>query len=169
MAIFDITGVLRTFVDAGVDFIVVGGVAASMNGAVVNTQDIDLVQSRAPENVARIVGVLEALEAFCRFPSERRLRPNASHLTGRGHVNLTTLIGYVDLLGTIGNGLGYEDLLPHSQWMAADEGLTVRVLDLETLIKLKEELGRDKDRYMLPILRQALKLKQAKDLPPSAG
>ncbi|HEY3827135.1 MAG TPA: hypothetical protein VGL82_21420 [Bryobacteraceae bacterium] len=41
--------------------------------------------------------------------------------------------------------------------MEIDTGVTVRVLDLETLIAVKEELGVPKDAAMLPVLRQALK------------
>ncbi len=33
----------------------------------------------------------------------------------------------------------------------------VQVLDLQTLIKVKEEVGHDKDKAMLPILRRTLK------------
>jgi hypothetical protein len=38
----------------------------------------------------------------------------------------------------------------------------VRVLDLETIIAVKEELGTDKDRAALPVLRETLRLKQTK-------
>ena len=69
-------------------------------------------------------------------------------------------MGYLDLLGTIGRGLAYDDLLPHSELMMVDHGLAVHVLDLETLISTKEQADRDKDRLTLPLLRQALKLKQ---------
>ena len=39
---------------------------------------------------------------------------------------------------------------------ALGEGATVRVLDLETLIAVKEEIGGEKDRAVLPILRRTL-------------
>ena len=35
-------------------------------------------------------------------------------------------------------------------------GIRVRVLDLETLIAIKEELGGEKDRAVLPVLRRTL-------------
>jgi hypothetical protein len=40
--------------------------------------------------------------------------------------------------------------------MDIGEGIHVRVLDLETLIAIKEELAGEKDRAMLPILRRTL-------------
>ena len=86
----------------------------------------------------------------------RRLRPNASHLSGRGHINLTTTLGPLVLLCTVGKDLTYEDLLPPSDELELGENLKVRVLRLGKLIKLKEEVNSDKDRAVLPILRRTL-------------
>ena len=100
--------------------------------------------------------VLESLDAAFRFPPDRRLRPNHSHLSGSGHINLRTTNGLVDLLCTIGKNLSYEDLLPHSDELDLGKGFTVRVLRLEKLIELKEDLNGDKDRAVLPTLRATL-------------
>jgi len=40
--------------------------------------------------------------------------------------------------------------------MDVGEGVLVKVLDLETLIAIKEELGGEKDRAVLPVLRRTL-------------
>jgi predicted nucleotidyltransferase len=151
---------LGALLDAGVDFILVGGLAAVLHGAPVNTFDIDVVHARAPANIERLLQVLDALDAIFRTPPERRLKPNASHLGSRGHLNLVTRYGPLDVLGTIGLDLGYEELLPHSMEIEIGDGLRIRVLDLETLIAIKEELGGDKDRAMLPILRRTLEEKR---------
>ena len=50
---------LRALHDGGVDFILVGGLAAVLHGAPVDTFDIDVVHSRDAANVARILPVLE--------------------------------------------------------------------------------------------------------------
>jgi predicted nucleotidyltransferase len=154
------TATLRALHDAGVGFILVGGLAAVLNGAPVNTFDVDIVHSRDTANVARILPVLEALDAIFRMQPERRLRPNASHLASAGHLNLITRYGPLDLLGTIGNNLSYEDLVPRSVELDVAEGLRIRVLDLETLIAVKEELRGEKDLAVLPILRRTLEEKQ---------
>ncbi len=122
-----------------------GGVAASLNGAPVNTNDLHVVFARDPENIDRIMPALESLDAFFRMQPERRLRPNRSHVGAGGHLLLTTRFGSFDLLGTIGENLGYEELLPNSQEMDIGQGLRVRVLNLETIIQIKEQLRRDKD------------------------
>src|SRR5689334_11559839 len=108
---------LRVLAQAGVDFVVVGGVAAVLGGAPVNTFDVDIVHSREPANVSRILSVLERLDAFFRIQPQRRMRPNTGHLAGPGHLNLITSYGPLDVLGTVGSGLAYEDLLPRSEVM----------------------------------------------------
>jgi hypothetical protein len=47
--------------------------------------------------------------------------------------------------------------------MEMEPGIMVRVLDLETLIAVKEELGFPKDTAMLPLLRQALRERSDRD------
>lgn len=154
------TATLRALHDAGVSFIVVGGLAAVLNGAPVTTFDVDIVHSRDTPNIARILPVLDAVDAIFRMQPERRLRPNASQLASTGHLNLITRYGPLDLLGTIGNNLAYEDLVPRSVELDVAEGLSIRVLDLETLIAVKEELGGEKDRAVLPTLRRTLEEKR---------
>jgi hypothetical protein len=147
---------LRALRVAAVDFIVVGGLAAVLDGAPVDTFDVDVVHSREPANIARLLPVLDALDAVYRIQPSRRLRPTASHLESAGHQNLVTIYGPLDFLGTIGRNLNYADLLAHSAEKDVGEGLRIRVLDLETLIEIKEQLGGEKDRAVLPILRRTL-------------
>jgi predicted nucleotidyltransferase len=154
---------LRTFQEAEVQFILVGGVAAVLNGAPVQTFDIDLLYAVEPANIDRLLPVLERMEAIFRIQPERRLRPTRSHLAGGGHLNLLTRFGPLDLLGSIGQNLRYPDLLPHSHDLNIGEGIRIRVLNLETLIAVKEELAGEKDLAVLPILRRTLREIRNKD------
>jgi hypothetical protein len=154
-----LTAMVRALHDAGVDFLVVGGLAAVLNGVPMNTFDVDVVHRRTEENLDRLMPVLGALDAVYRIQPERRLRPVKSALLSAGHQNLLTKYGPLDLLGTIGNDLSYEELVPRSREMLIAEGVRVRILNLETLIEVKEQLDGEKDRAMLPILRRALERK----------
>jgi len=160
MASTDFLAALRALREGGVEFVLVGGLAAVLNGAPVDTFDVDIVPARDEENLARLLRVLESMDAFHRMQPERRLKPAISHLHSNDHHNLLTTSGPLDVLGTIGRGLNYEDLLPHTAEMKISEGVHVRVLDLATIIALKEELKGEKDLAVLPILRRALKEKQ---------
>jgi hypothetical protein len=55
-------------------------------------------------------------------------------------------------------------MLLHSTEMDIGEGMRVRVLNLETLISLKEQLTSEKDLAVLPILRQTLRESKKKDV-----
>lgn len=154
---------LRSLLDAGIVFIVVGGVAAVLNGAPVDTFDLDVVFSTDPENLDRLLRWLDAADAIFRIQPDRRLRPNLSHLAAARHLNLLTRYCPVDLLGNIGENLGFEQLLPHSPEMEISEGVRAPVLNLETIISIKEKLGFEKDLRALPLLRRTLEeLKRSK-------
>jgi predicted nucleotidyltransferase len=148
---------LRILCESDIQFIVVGGLAAVLNGAPVQTYDLDLVYSRKQANVDRLLNFLQEIDAIFRIQPERRLRPARSHLAAGGHLNLLTRYGPVDLLVAIGQNLGYSDLLPHSNEMDIGEGIRVRVLNLEMLISIKEQLASEKDVAVIPILRQTLR------------
>jgi hypothetical protein len=147
----DLESLLATLCEAGIEFIVAVGVAAVLQGAPITTQDLDIVHQRTPENITRLVALLNELDAFFRpVLSGRYIRPTSEHLAGNGHVNLTTRLGPLDHLCLM-DGRSYEDLLPHTDELT-DGSLQLRVLDLPTLIETKKRTGRAKDQLSLPIL-----------------
>jgi hypothetical protein len=152
----DFSLIFKTLSRHKVDFIVVGGVCAVMHGAPISTFDLDLVHSRAPENIEHLLGALDELEACYRGLGKRRMKPGVSHLSSSGHQLLMTKAGPLDLLGVIGKDQGYDELLKHTEEMKLGPDLKIRLLSLRMLIETKEELGRDKDKAVLAILRRTL-------------
>jgi hypothetical protein len=152
----DFLAVLRILARHGVDFIVVGGVGAVLQGAPLTTFDLDVVHARTQENVGRLLAALQELDAWYREHPTRRLRPDSTYLLSPGHQLLMTSHGPLDLLGTVERDRAYEDLLGEAREWPLEEGFRVRVLDLAALVRLKEETARDKDRAVLPVLRRAL-------------
>ena len=147
--------------DAGVEFIIVGGAAAVLQGAPITTTDLDIVHRRTPDNVARLLEVLLQLDAVMRYDFERRgLRPTAEMLAGKGQINLSTAPGPVDPLCELDAGRGYEELLPNSERVLED-GRLYHVLGLPTLIEVKTKAGRPKDRMALPVLIATLQERKA--------
>lgn len=148
---------LEVLLHFSVDFIVVGGVSAALHGAPVTTFDLDVVHARDPENISRLLNALVSLDAYYRFHPETRLKPQALHLSSPGHQLLMTRFGPLDLLGALSGDRSYGDLFPHTTEMTVGPNVRVRVLDLETLIQVKEETGGEKDQAVLPILRRTLR------------
>jgi len=147
-----IRGLVQRLIAAHIEFVVVGGMAAVLRGVPIMTADLDIVHSRSPENVERLLTLLTDLDAQLRYDlANRKLRPGRAHLSGSGHVNLMTSLGPLDLLCEVGDGLAYEDLLVDSEWMG-DDDMRIRVVSLARLIELKTAAGRAKDRFVLPML-----------------
>lgn len=147
--------ILRLLAARQVDFIVVGMAAGVLRGAPVTTLDLDIVHRRGIDNVSRLLGVLGELQAVYRH-DPRGLRPQESHLVTTGHQLLSTTHGDLDCLGAVGDDQSYEDLLERAPGLELEEGMVIRVLDLPTLIELKERAGRPKDLAVLPVLRATL-------------
>ena len=151
--------ILKTLHQHKVKFIIVGGVCAVLHGAPLATFDLDVVHSREPDNLTRLSAALEELDAHYRIPGRHEMKPSPSHLASEGHQLLMTRFGPLDLLGTIGKGREYNQLLQETVEMEVGPGLKVRVLTLENLVKTKEETGQEKDRAALPLLRRVLEEK----------
>ena len=54
----DFRRLIETLTNGGVEFIVVGGLAATAHGSARLTQDVDVVYARSKDNVQRIVDAL---------------------------------------------------------------------------------------------------------------
>ena len=151
--------ILRVLVDHGVDFILVGGVAAVLDGVPLSTLDVDVVFLRSEENILPLLDAFRALDAHYVDPAGRHIVPDASKLATLRMHRLSTPFGLLDVMETIGHGLSYADLIDDTEVMEV-AGVNVRVLGLETIILSKEQANRDKDRATLHILRRTLRLKQ---------
>lgn len=153
-------GLLRVLLRHGVDFLVVGGVAAQLEGAPILTLDLDVLVDTSAENRDRLLGALVELKARYRDPGGRHIEPDAKKLaTLRLHLLLTDF-GALDVLAVIGNGLTYRDLVERTVSFQLDD-TRVLVLELAAVIETKDQANRDKDRAVLPVLRQTLAMKAA--------
>ncbi len=144
-----------------VEFIVVGGVAAVIQGAPVTTFDLDTLVRVREDNAERLSLALNELDARYR-EHQSTVRPTKEDIMAGGHLLLLTRAGPLDLLGFIGDTSRYEDMLPRSTEISMAVG-TLRVLDLEELIRQKKESDRPKDRAMLELLEEALRLRSQRE------
>jgi len=62
----DFIALLKTMVEHKVDFIIAGGISAVPHGAPVTTLDLDLLHSRSPDNINRLLLALKEIEACYR-------------------------------------------------------------------------------------------------------
>jgi hypothetical protein len=141
----DFAGIIRCLAEGGVEFIVVGGVAAVAHGAARATYDVDVVYARSPGNIARLATALAPLKPYLRgAPAGLPFRWDAETIAHGLNFTLTTTLGDADLLGEIAGGGGYEQLLPHTIKLPLFAGVQL-CLDLDMLIHVKRAAGRPKD------------------------
>jgi hypothetical protein len=150
---------LRLLAHQEIDFIVVGGVAAILEGVPITTLDLDILCDQEPENLERLLSALRAVHAHYRDPAGRDIEPTIERLATLRQSLLRTELGPLDVLSEIGAQATYQDLLPSTR-VREVANLQIRVLELARVIETKEQAGRDKDLAMLPVLRRTLELKR---------
>jgi len=141
----DFARLLRCLAAAGVEYVVVGGAAATAHGSVRLTLDLDVVYRRSDDNLHRVVAALSPHRPYLRgAPPGLPFRWDARTLQRGLNFTLTTELGAIDLLGEITGGGRYEDLLADSVTIKVF-GIACPILGLERLIEVKRAAGRPKD------------------------
>ncbi|HKI02411.1 MAG TPA: hypothetical protein VKK31_10550 [Thermoanaerobaculia bacterium] len=142
-----------------IEFILVGGVAAILEGAPVSTFDLDVMVRPTEEDRDRLLAALLELNARYLDPAGRHILPDRAKLDTLRIHRLLTDLGPLDVLESIGHGLTYSDLAAEVQ-VHEVAGMRISVLRLEMIIRSKEEANREKDRAVLPVLHRTLKFKK---------
>jgi hypothetical protein len=143
---FDPIPLLRRFADAGVDFVVIGGVAGGVHGSSLSTYDVDLAYGREPGNLEKLAAVLGSIEAKLRgAPPDVPFLLDAKTLAAGANFTFTTTMGSVDILGDPAGAPPYEQLR-RGATLVDVEGRQIRVASLDHLIAMKEAAGRPKDK-----------------------
>lgn len=142
---YDLLRVLR---EHGVEFVIIGGFAVSLQGYVRTTKDIDVVPEPTRENLARLWEALSTLDAR---PAEiGDFKPQEVVYTMFGRIDLMP-----DVEDTEGE-LTYDELRASADSVEIEEvGHPVWVASVEHLIGMKQRAGRDLDLIDVTALRMA--------------
>jgi predicted nucleotidyltransferase len=141
----DFERLLAVLTQSDVEFIVIGGFAATAHGSAHVTVDLDAVYRRTTENIERLARALEPIRPYLRgAPPGLPFRFDPDTIRQGLNFTLVTLAGDLDLFGEATGGGTYEALLPHSD-MREIAGLECRFVNLQALIRLKRAAGRPKD------------------------
>jgi predicted nucleotidyltransferase len=140
-----LVSLLHRLVGAGVDFVVVGGVAVAVQGYGRATKDLDITYATNAANLERLGRVLVDLGARLRgvaedvpfVPDERTLRHIAI-------LTLDTSDGPLDLLVRPDGAAPYEQLRARADVIDLD-GTAIRVVEIDDLLAMKRAAGRPQD------------------------
>jgi hypothetical protein len=142
---FSATNLLRTLIEGGVDFVVIGGLAAQAHGSPLITEDLDICFDLDRANLERLASVLERLVAIRReMPEGVRAPLDARALRAGDVFTLRTTFGDLDLLARPDPGLDFAQLRSRATRFAFG-GTTVWIADLDDVIAMKRAAGRPKD------------------------
>ncbi|MBI2982351.1 MAG: hypothetical protein HYY44_08730 [Deltaproteobacteria bacterium] len=131
-----------------VPFLVVGLSAANLQGAPVVTQDIDLWFKSLPD--PKLIEALNEVRGFYVPP----FGLNPPLLGGDG-------LELLDIVLTLDGLKSFDYEYKRSRTISL-EGIRLKVLPLERIIKSKKAAGRLKDKAALPVLEDALKTIRAR-------
>jgi len=155
---FDAKTMLRALLEHQVDFVVIGGLAATTHGSTLVTFDVDVTPRRTRDNLARLSEALTELGARIRDDAGGpglRFNHDAASLADAQMWNLTTDVGDLDLSFVPAGTRGFDDLVRDAVRVDIG-GVTLLVASLADVIRSKEAAGREKDRAALPLLRKLL-------------
>jgi predicted nucleotidyltransferase len=144
---FRLTSLLRRLVAAGVDFVVVGGVAVYVQANPRFTKDLDICYALDQDNLDRLGDVLVELQARLAkidedvpfVPDGRTLRQRQTQI-----LTLSTSEGDIDLLAKPDGCPDYETLRERATAIDLD-GVKVFVASIDDLIAMKQAAGRPQD------------------------
>jgi hypothetical protein len=147
---------VQTLVDAGVEFVIIGGWSAVLHGSSYVTNDLDICFSKSNQNLKALATVLAPFHPRLRgLPAELPFVWDETTLRNGNLFTLSTDLGVIDLLSEVSGVGGYEDALAQSILVKAFDR-EVRTLDLPALIRSKRAAGRKKDLQLLPELESLL-------------
>lgn len=149
---------LRGLREADVEFVVVGGLAATAHGSRRVTDDLDICYDTGRANVERLAALLSGWKAYPRgieedlpfFMDQRQFRITPL-------MTLTSREGFIHVLDVVKGVGAFSDCRRRSIPVEAFD-VRFRVLDLPALIDAKRAAGRPKDIDQLPELEALLAL-----------
>jgi hypothetical protein len=136
----DFKRILADLNEAGVRYVLIGGIALIRHGVVRATRDVDVIIAGDTENISRMRSLIDSWPAT---------RPDGSPVpeetisAGRT-VNLATPHGDLDILAERSPPLSFEDLLVRAEVRRVD-GVEAAICSLADLVALKRLAGRERD------------------------
>ncbi len=132
--------------DAGIDFVLVGGLAVNAWGYLRATRDVDLVPDPSPENLARLDALLVELGGKVEV-GDRLLESSAirTFLRTGDRTLVLTDFGRIDVLQGLPQVPSFSVLDERATEIDL-EGLVLKVCSLDDLLSMKRASDRPRDR-----------------------
>ena len=153
------TRLLGRLAGAGVDFVVIGGIAVVAHGHIRTTRDLDITYATDAGNLDALGRALVALDARLRGVTEVvPFVPDGGTLRGAELLTLETNDGSLDLLAAPPGAPRYEKLKARAETIAL-EGHDVLIASIPDLVAMKRAAGRARDQGEIEALQEIRRLR----------
>jgi hypothetical protein len=155
---FDPQRIFETLAHHRVEFVLVGALAARLQGFPRLTADADLTPEASPENIDRLAAALMALNARVytdSVPEGLVFDCSAAMLSRSALWNLVTDAGRVDLVFRPAGSNGYDELRKTAVEFDIN-GTTLFAASLRDILRLKQASDRPQDRQDALVIREML-------------
>jgi hypothetical protein len=143
---------LKLLGEHNVECLIIGGVAATLYGATILTNDLDVCYARNAGNLERLATALLSVNATLRnAPPDMPFILDAETLRRGLNFTFATDVGSLDLLGEV-RGVGFYEEAVSGAISYELFGYSFPVLEINKLILAKRAAGRGKDLVALPEL-----------------
>lgn len=162
----DTERVLVALARHGVDYVLVGGLAALAHGSTIATADVDVLPRTDLDNLEHLLDALEELDARILVSDKRQAMEagetwevielntqGAMAITTADAWHFTTSAGPIDVVVSV-TGVGRFDAHIGRADERAVFGLRIRVASIDDLVASKEATQRPKDEAILRELRE---------------
>jgi predicted nucleotidyltransferase len=143
-----------------VEYIVIGGQAEILMGSPRITYDVDLCYSRTPQNLQHLASALQEIQPTLRgappglpFIIDARTLEMGSNFTFKTPIVDLDLLGWVEPIGD------YHALKKNAIQLNIGD-MDISVIDLDDLIRIKQHVGREKDKGSLLQLLAIKKIRE---------
>jgi len=151
---------LERLVNAGVDFVIVGGFAGVVHGCTYLTQDIDICCDFSPANLLELQKAIYDLHPVHRMTADHKKLELAENNCGQfKNLYLDTDIGQLDCLSFI-DGVGDYRKVKRTSELVEVEDIRLHVLSLDALIKARKAMNRPRDKEAILQLQAIKKLRE---------
>ena len=159
IAPFDPERIITTLARHGVTYVLIGAVAARLQGFPRMTADADITPARDPDNLQRLAAALRDLDArvYTESVPEGLAFDCSPRTLARADLwNLVTAAGRLDVAFIPTGTDGYDDLIRHAVPFDVF-GVRLDAASLEDIVRSKEAADRPQDRQDVVILREMLR------------
>jgi len=153
--------IFSTLAKHGVQFVLIGALAARLQGFPRATYDADITPAKDPDNLQRLAAALRELDAriYTEQIPEGLTFDCSPQMLSRAEIwNLITTAGRLDLAFTPSGTTGFADLAPRAVRFEV-YGHTLLAARLEDIIRSKEAAGRPQDKQDVMVMREMLRRK----------